>query len=88
MLNITEEEMQELSTIITLEEKRRRDKANRWNKRRDEDYWVHYLGYSEGNSFEKEERAFFMLKPQKDKVYLNYGCGKWQNSPKDKNTKK
>ena len=37
MLNITEEEMQELSTIITLEEKRRRDKANRWNKRRDEE---------------------------------------------------
>lgn len=46
----------------------------------DEDYWVHYLGYSEGNSFEKEERAFFMLKPQKDKVYLNYGCGKWSKS--------
>ena len=29
--------MEELSTIITLEEKRRRDKANRWNKRRDEE---------------------------------------------------
>lgn len=46
----------------------------------DEDYWVHYLGYSEGDSTYKEERAFFMLNPDKDKVYLNYGCGKWTKS--------
>lgn len=46
----------------------------------DEDYWVHYLGFSEGDSSYKEERAFFMLKPDKDKVYLNYGCGRWSKS--------
>lgn len=37
MLNITEEEMEELSTIITLEEKRKRDKRVRKAKRRDEE---------------------------------------------------
>lgn len=46
----------------------------------DEDYWVHYLGFSEGDSSYKEERAFFMLKPDKEKVYLNYGCGHWSES--------
>lgn len=46
----------------------------------DEDYWVHYLGFKEGDSTYKEERAFFMLNPTKDKVYLNYGCGKWTKS--------
>ena len=46
----------------------------------DEDYWVHYLGFSEGDSSYKEERAFFMLKPDKEKVYLNYGCGHWSKS--------
>lgn len=46
----------------------------------DEDYWVHYIGFKEGDSTYKEERAFFMLKPTKDKVYLNYGCGKWTKS--------
>ena len=50
MLNITEEEMQELSTIITLEEKRRRDKANRWNKRRD------------GEGLTKKQREMKILK--------------------------
>jgi len=46
----------------------------------DEDYWVHYLGFSEGDSSYKEERAFFMLKPDKEKIYLNYGCGHWSKS--------
>lgn len=46
----------------------------------DEDYWVHYLGFSEGDSTGKEMRAFHMLKPKKDKVYLNYGCGGWSHS--------
>ena len=46
----------------------------------DEDYWVHYLGFSEGDSTYKEERAFFMLKPEKEKIYLNYGCGRWTKS--------
>lgn len=46
----------------------------------DEDYQVHYIGFSEGDSSEKEEKAFFMLQPSKEGVYLNYGCGKWSNS--------
>lgn len=46
----------------------------------DEDYRVHYLGFSEGDSTEKEIRAFYMLNPKKNKVYLNYGCGNWSQS--------
>ena len=46
----------------------------------DEDYWVHYLGFSEGDSSWKEERTFRKLQPQRDKVYLNYGCGKWSKT--------
>ena len=46
----------------------------------DEDYWVHYLGFSEGDSEYKEERAFRLLEPRKDKVYLDYGCGKWSKT--------
>ena len=46
----------------------------------DEDYWVHYLGFSEGDSEYKEERAFRLLEPTKDRVYLNYGCGKWSGT--------
>lgn len=45
-----------------------------------EDYRIHYLGFSEGDSTEKEQRAFFMLHPEKEKVYLNYGCGEWSKS--------
>lgn len=45
-----------------------------------EDYRVHYLGYQEGDSTYKEERAFYMLNPSKEKVYLNYGCGNWSKS--------
>ncbi|MBQ8189512.1 MAG: class I SAM-dependent methyltransferase [Lachnospiraceae bacterium] len=45
-----------------------------------EDYWVHYLGFKEGDSTEKEIRAFKMLNPSKEKVYLNYGCGSWSKS--------
>lgn len=46
----------------------------------DEDYKVHYLGYSEGDSSYKEERAFQLLEPKKNKIYLNYGCGKWSHT--------
>lgn len=46
----------------------------------DEDYWVHYLGFSEGDSSYKETRAFYMLNPTKEGVYLNYGCGHWSKS--------
>lgn len=49
----------------------------------DDDYCVHYLGFSEGDSSYKEERAFYMLKPEKEKVYLNYGCGHWSNTLQD-----
>ena len=45
--------------------------VNQGQKGIDEDYWVHYLGFNEGDSFYKEERAFYMLKPEKDKVYLS-----------------
>lgn len=46
----------------------------------DEDYWVHYLGFSEGDSSYKEMRAFHMLNPVKEGIYLNYGCGHWSKS--------
>ncbi len=46
----------------------------------DEDYRVHYLGYSEGDSSYKEEKAFRLLDPEKGKLYLNYGCGKWSKT--------
>lgn len=46
----------------------------------DEDYKVHYYGFSEGSSFDKEIEAFYMLNPDKDGIYLNYGCGCWSKS--------
>ena len=46
----------------------------------DEDYKVHYYGFNEGCSFDKEIEAFYMLNPDKDGVYLNYGCGCWSKS--------
>lgn len=46
----------------------------------DADYQVHYYGFREGDSFEKEIEAFYMLKPNKDGIYLNYGCGCWSKS--------
>ncbi len=53
---------------------------NQSQKNIDEDYKVHYLGFSEGDSSYKEERTFFMLKPEKEKAYLNYGCGHWSHT--------
>ncbi len=47
---------------------------------KDEDYYVHYLGFHEGDSTEKEIKAFYMLHPDKNGVYLNYGCGSWSKS--------
>lgn len=46
----------------------------------DDDYQIHYLGFSEGDSSYKEERAFKMLEPDKGGVYLNYGCGHWSGT--------
>ena len=45
-----------------------------------DDYTTHYLGFHEGDSTQKEMDAFFMLKPDKKKIYLNYGCGSWSKS--------
>ena len=45
-----------------------------------EDYEWHYRAYEEGDSTEREMRAFFALKPEKDEMYLNYGAGDWSNS--------
>lgn len=47
-----------------------------------EDYRVHYLGFNEGDSSYKEERAFYMLSPDKNKIYLNFGCGRWSGTLK------
>ena len=46
------------------------------------DYTLHYFGYDEGNATYKEIEAFNLLKPEKDKVYLNYGCGCWNSTIK------
>ena len=45
-----------------------------------DDYVVHYAGYHEGDSTHKELFAFQLLKPEKDKVYLDYGCGSWSHT--------
>jgi len=49
----------------------------------DDDYIVHYTGFNEGDSTDKEIAAFMQLKPEKGKTYLNYGCGSWSNSIKE-----
>lgn len=46
----------------------------------DDDYTVHYTGYHEGDSTEKELRTFMRLEPSKDGIYLNYGCGSWSHT--------
>lgn len=46
----------------------------------DDDYTVHYTGYNEGDSTEKEIKTFMLLHPEKDGIYLNYGCGSWSHS--------
>ena len=48
----------------------------------DDDYVVHYSGFKEGDSTDKEIAAFMQLKPEKNKTYLNYGCGSWSSSIK------
>ena len=46
----------------------------------DDDYTVHYTGYHEGDSTDKEMKTFMRLEPTKDGVYLNYGCGSWSQT--------
>lgn len=45
-----------------------------------DDYSTHYMGFNEGDSTQKELDAFFLLKPDKIGIYLNYGCGSWSKS--------
>lgn len=47
---------------------------------RNDDYTVHYTGYHEGDSTDKEVKTFMRLEPSKDGVYLNYGCGSWSQT--------
>lgn len=44
------------------------------------DYEWHYKSYFEGDSTEQEIRAFHLLNPEKEGVYLNYGAGAWSSS--------
>lgn len=46
----------------------------------DDDYTVHYAGFHEGDSTDKELYAFHMLKPSKTGIYLDYGCGSWSHT--------
>jgi SAM-dependent methyltransferase len=45
-----------------------------------QDYRWHYRVFSEGDSTDLEVRAFRALNPQKDGLYLNYGCGQWSKT--------
>ena len=45
-----------------------------------QEYEAHYKVFKEGDSTELEIRAFHLLKPTKDGVYLNYGAGGWSKS--------
>lgn len=44
------------------------------------DYEWHYQIFSEGDSTAQELRAFYALKPEKDRMYLNWGSGAWSNT--------
>lgn len=45
-----------------------------------QDYESHYRVFQEGDSTEQEIRAFHLLNPDKDGIYLNYGAGGWSKS--------
>lgn len=45
-----------------------------------QDYESHYNVFQEGDSTEREIRAFHLLNPTKGGVYLNYGAGGWSQS--------
>ena len=45
-----------------------------------QDYESHYKIFQEGDSTEQEVRAFRLLNPTKNGVYLNYGAGGWSKS--------
>lgn len=45
-----------------------------------QDYEAHYKVFQEGDSTEQEIRAFHLLRPIKEGIYLNYGAGAWSKS--------
>ena len=45
-----------------------------------QDYESHYRVYKLGDSTDQEIRAFNLLKPKKNGIYLNYGAGAWSKS--------
>jgi hypothetical protein len=54
--------------------------SDRTEQEFDDDYVVHYCGYSEGGTTDKEVATFMLLKPEKERIYLNYGCGSWSDA--------
>lgn len=46
----------------------------------DQEYRIHYSVYKEGDSTDKELRAFHSLNPVPEGKYLIYGCGEWSNT--------
>ena len=44
------------------------------------DYDELYTVYAEGDTTEAEKYVFYQFEPEKDKTYLNYGCGAWSRS--------
>jgi len=44
------------------------------------DYQLLYDSYAEADSTENEIRAFQSLEPERGKLYLNWGCGRWSRS--------
>ena len=45
-----------------------------------QDYESHYRVFEGGDSTDQEIRAFNLLKPKKNGIYLNYGAGAWSKS--------
>ncbi len=44
------------------------------------DYALLYSAYSEGDNTAAELRSFRSLRPSRESLYLNYGCGRWSKS--------
>ncbi len=45
-----------------------------------DEYNCLYMFFSEADNTQNEIRTFHSLKPKKDGIYLNYGCGNWSKS--------
>jgi hypothetical protein len=45
-----------------------------------QEYEWHYRVFTEGDSTEQELRAFYALRPDKNKKYVNWGSGAWSNT--------